>query len=415
MELNEAKQLAADLVTPAEVEMIRLEDALGRVLGQDLIAPYNLPLQARSKLDGFALRSSDAASAEPARPVALRVLTGLLPAGSKEERSIEAGECIRILTGAPLPAAADTVAAQEDFREERDCLILDRPLRAGNGVAFAGEDVKEKETVVTKGEVLTPTRLALVAALGHALIPVHRQPRVALLATGDEVREIDGIQDGPWVFCNNRLLLGWLTQLQGGKTVHLGVVRDDASEIAGRLANLDADLVVTTGGIGRGDRDFILEAWKILGVRTLFRELGISPGKNSALGVKGEQIFLGLPGNPWGAQVLFEEIAAPMLRLFQGVKTSAPPGVKAILGASIRKKAGICKAVRGWLDTRTPTPSFLPGDGKGRSFFASLKKTIGYILLDAHVVEVGAGSEVRVRLHDFPLLASASFGADGFP
>jgi len=415
MELNEAKQLAADLVTPAEIEMVRLEDALGRVLGQDLVAPYNLPLQARSKLDGFALRSSDVSSAELERPVALRVLSGLLPAGSMQQRSIETGECIRILTGAPLPGAADTVAAQEDFREEENCLILHRPLPPGNGVALAGEDVKEKETVLTKGEVLTPTRLALVAALGHALIPVHRQPRVALLATGDEVREIDGIPEGPWVFCNNRLLLGWLTQLQGGKTVHLGVVRDDPSEIADRLANLDADLVVTTGGIGRGDRDFILEAWKMLGVRALFREVGIVPGKNSALGVKGEQIFLGLPGNPWGAQVLFEEIAAPMLRLIQGVRTSTPPGVKAILGTTIRKKAGFCKAVRGWLDTRTPTPSFLPGNGEGRSFFASLKETIGYILLDAHVVEVGAGSEVLVRLHDFPLLAAASFEGAGFP
>lgn len=415
MELNEAKQLAADLVTSSEVERIRLEDALGRVLAQDLVAPYSLPFQARSRLDGYALRSSDVTIAAPDSPVILQLQPGLLAAGGARGRAVEAGKCVRILTGAPLPEAADTVAAQEDFRREGDCLILHRPLPAGNGISPVGEDVKEKETVVTRGEILTPTRLALVAALGHALIPVHRQPRVALLATGDEVMEIDGVPEGPWVFCNNRLLLGWLTQLQGGKTVHLGVVRDDPVEIADRLKDLDADLVVTTGGIGRGDRDFILDAWEILEVRTLFREMGISPGKNSALGVKGEQIFLGLPGNPWGAQVVFEEIATPMLRRFQGVRDSVPPGVRAILGACIQKKAGICKAVRGCLDTRSPTPTFLPGNESGRSFFASVKGAIGYILLDSHVVEVGAGSEVRVRLHDFPLLASVPFGAVGFP
>ena len=402
-------------MTPSEVERIRLEDALGRVLAQDLVAPYNLPFQTRSKLDGYALRSADVSAAVPEMPVVLRVQPGLLAAGGEQGRPVGAGECVRILTGAPLPDAADTVAAQEDFRREGDCLVLHRPLHAGNGISHVGEDVKEKETVVTRGEILTPTRLALVAALGHALVPVHRQPRVALLATGDEVTDIDGVSDGPRIFCNNRLLLGWLTQLQGGKTVHLGVVPDDPFEIADRLKELDADLVVTTGGIGRGDRDFILDAWKMLEVRPLFREVGISPGKNSALGVRGEQIFLGLPGNPWGAQVVFEEIVTPMLRFIQGVKTSIPPGVRAMLGTSIRKKAGICKAVRGCLDTRSPTPEFLPGKEGGRSFFASIKGTIGYILLDAHVVEVGAGSEVRVRLHDFPLLASVPFGAPGFP
>lgn len=415
MELKEAKQLAADLVTPLEIETVRLEDALGRVLAQDLVAPCNLPLQARSMLDGFALRSSDVTPARLDHPIALRVLPEPIAAGSTEERSIGTGECVPILTGAPIPASADAVAAQETVRKEEDSLILDRPLSAGNGVIRAGDDVKAGETVVSRGDVLTPTRLALVAALGYARIPVHRQPHVALLSTGDELVEIGGVPKGSSVFCNNRLLLGWLVQLQGGKAAHLGVVKDDPSLIADRLADLDADLIVSTGGIGRGARDFIPDAWGRLGVRTLFREVGMFPGRTSALGVRGEQVFLALPGNTWAARVVFEEIATPMLRLFQGVRTPVPPGIKAILGTPLSKKAGVCMAIRGFLDTSTLTPSFVPGRVEGRSFFASLKETIGYILLDAHVVEVGAGSEVRVRLHDFPLLASVPFGAAGFP
>lgn len=415
MQLSEAKRLAAELVTPADVERIRLEDALGRVLAQNLTAPFNLPLQPRSRLDGFALASADAAGAGPERLSLLRVLPDApLAAGRMPDLKIEPGECVRILTGAPLPPGADAVVAVEDVLEESGLLVLDRSPAPGSGVVQAGDEIREKEPILSRGEILSASRLAFAAAFGNSMVPVYRQPRAALLATGDEVRELGRDLKGSGTYCNNRLLLGWLTRLHGGKDIHLGVAGDDPDEIAGKLKGLDADFVITTGGIGRGDRDFIPAAWEVLGVRTLFRELDLSPGKNSAMGVSGEQIFLALPGSPWGAQLVFEEIASPMLRLFQGLKEPRPPVVKAELAETVRKRSGVSKALRGRLDMGTLVPSFMPLERKGGSLFASLKDAIGYILLDSHVVEVAPGSEVEVRLHDFPLLATTAFGGSEF-
>jgi molybdenum cofactor synthesis domain-containing protein len=251
--------------------------------------------------------------------------------------------------------------------------------------------------------------LALIAALGRERVAVHRRPEVALLATGDEVKALGTEARGPFTYCNNMHLLAWLTQLKGGKTTLLGVAADEPAVIADRLQGVTADLVITTGGSGKGDRDFIPEVWERLSVRQVFRQINLLPGKNSALGERHGQVFLGLPGNPWAAQIVFEQLALPLLRRRQGLEGPSNTAITAILQTPLTGKRGFYKAIRGTLDLSTAPARFFPAVRKSASIFSRVKDCFAYILLEPHVLEVAAGSDVQIQLGDFPLLASPLF------
>jgi molybdopterin molybdotransferase len=409
MELTLARESAMALVTPNGVEWVGLEIGLGRVLGETIYADCDVPLEYRSRLDGFVLRSSDTAGAFPEEPVILRIMPGLLAAGHMPVLKIGAGESVRILTGAPVPPGADSVVAQESSFRDGDQLVLKHPLAPGSGVTRPGEETRAGDLVVAEGEILTPTRLALIAALGRDRLAVYRKPTVALMATGDEVREPGGPLQGSGTFCNNRLLLGWLVRLQGAEPIHMGVARDDAHEIAGRLEHVESDVVITTGGIGRGDKDFILEVWESLGVRVVFRHVDLSPGTNTALGIRGKQVFWACPGSPWAGQIIFEELVAPALRRSLGLKGCVIPAIPARLESAIVKKTGLCRAARGVLDVHAIPPLFTPTSGKDTTHFAMIKNNIAYTIVESRVSEVPKGSIVKVRPGDLPLLASHLF------
>lgn len=409
MDLNEARQLATELIAPLETECVPLEEALGRVLGERVIADRDLPGESRSRLDGFALRSDDSLDASPETPRLLRILPGRIAAGQVMEAAIGLGECVRILTGAPLPRDADAVAPQEEVRIQGDNLVLGRVYARGSGITFGGDDAQSGEVLVSQGAVLNPTRLAFIAALGRERVAVHRRPQVALLATGDEVKALGTETRGPFTYCNNMHLLAWLTQLKGGKPTLLGVAADEPAAIADRLRDVTADLVITTGGSGKGDRDFIPEVWKRLGVRKVFRQINLLPGKNSALGVRDGQVFLGLPGNPWAAQIVFEQLAVPLLRRRQGLEGPGNSSIAAVLQNSLAGKRGFYRAIRGTLDLGTAPARFHPAVTKSASVFSRVQDCFAYILLEPHVIEVAAESEVQVQLGDFPLLASPLF------
>ena len=408
MELVEARRITQAHVEAVGIEKIELDMSLGRVLGEAVIATSDLPGETRSRFDGFAVRSSDTAGAKPDKPVALLLLPGVLAAGYDVRQKLGAGESIKILTGAPLPIGADAVVPYEKTATEDDNLILTEELIASSGVKLSGQDIRANERVLAKGEVLTPTRLALIAALGVNHVRVYHRPQVALLATGDEVKETGEEITGPWTYCNNRRLLGWLAALQGCSVSHLGVAKDDPQVIASSLDEVQSDVVISTGGMGQGDRDFVQEAWKILGIKSHFDFINLSPGKRSAFGTRGKQMFWGLSGNPWAAQIVFQELITPVLRRLQG-QEGAKPYVLASLKRRLLKKRGLYQAVRGAVDLRAVPPSFIPIDCTRASAFSGMAANFAYILLDVDVVEVTAGSLVQVYLHDFPLVATPLF------
>lgn len=419
MELTEAKRLAVKLVSPKGTEWVVLEQALGRVLAETITAGRDFPQEARSRMDGFAVRSEDTSEASSETPAVLTIRTDPVAAGHVSPQRLEAGECVRIFTGAPLPIGADSVIPEEEASERENLLIVKNSIEPGKWIIFPGSEVRRGELVALKGKLLTPTRLALIAALGQARIPVYRQPRVALLATGDEVREVEALTEGPRTTCNNRHLLSWLVRLQGGRPFSLGVVGDDPGAIAERLENADSDLVMTTGGMGRGGRDFILQVWDRLGIQVLFDRINLSPGKNCALGTRlfcegnreRQQIFCGLPGTPWAARIIFEEILAPLFRRWQGMELCESPSVTAVLKSLVKNKKGNYKAIRGRLDMRTSPPCFIPSS-REETLFGALRDNPAYVLVAPQSEEIRAGTEVQVRLNDFPLLALPWFGPE---
>jgi molybdenum cofactor synthesis domain-containing protein len=409
VDLIEARQLASRVTVNLGSERVRVEEALGRIIAESVVAGRNLPAEDRSHLDGYALCHADTHVATLERPIAIKIVHGRIAAGHDAAVHIHSGECVRILTGAPLPRSADAVAPQEEVVVEGENLILRRPYSRGNGVMPSGEDVRKDELVLSRGEVLTPTRLAFVVALGYETVVVFQQPHVALLATGDEVRALGKGEAGPFTYCNNLYLLSWLTMIQGGKPHVLGVAGDEPSLIADLLRGAEANLVITTGGTGKGDRDFIFEVWKLLGIETLFNGINLTPGKNTALGVKDGKVFLAVPGNPWAAQIVFEQLAVPMLRRWQGLEEPSNAMITAKLKETVKHKPGFYKAVRGTLSLESVPPRFSPAQTKSTSVFNRIRDSFAYVILAPHVVEVAEGDKVEVHLVDFPMLASPLF------
>jgi molybdopterin molybdotransferase len=315
-------------LAPLGVESAPLARARGRVLARAVRAARDQPPFAASAMDGWAVRAADGAGP--------RRIIGESAAGHGFAGTVGPGEAVRIFTGAALPAGADAVVIQEDAR--RDGEIVRVPEVAGpRYVRTAGLDFRAGETLLAAGVRLDPWRLALAAAAGRAHLEVFKAPRVAILATGDEVTAPGG-EPGPFqIFDSGTTALAALVESWGGVAVVLDGVGDDAAATAAAVAAAGGDLVVTLGGASVGDHDIVKPALTRLGLRLTVESVAVRPGKPTWFGTLGDgRPILGLPGNPASALVCAELFLAPILRALQG----APPGPRlvpartaAILGA----------------------------------------------------------------------------------
>jgi molybdopterin molybdotransferase len=279
------RRLASERVTPAR--------AHARILARDVIAPIDLPPFANSAMDGFAVRHVDLAAGRPLR------LVGEQFAGKALELRIEAGECVRITTGAPMPDGADTVVIREDATAEGDRVRVPPHIRAGANVRQAGEDIIAGERVLEAGMRLTPARVGVAAALGIAQLEVVRRPTVAVFTTGDELVEPGMPLQAGEIYNSNRELLMGLLRAEGLEPVAWPTLPDDPARIAAMLADAASsfDLVITCGAVSAGEKDHIPALLQSLG-RVLFWKVRMKPGMPLLFGELGEALVLGLPGNP---------------------------------------------------------------------------------------------------------------------
>jgi molybdenum cofactor synthesis domain-containing protein len=406
MDLKEAKKAALGLVKGLESELVELGAALDRVVAEPITAKRDIPSGPRSKWDGFALMSADCLAAGPDNPVILDLASGETSAGKKPEEEASRGRCFRIMTGGMLPRGADVVIPFEHAKTCDRGLIIAEAFLPGSGVIAAGSDAKRDELLLREGDILTPTRLALAAATGRQVLRVTRRPRVAVLATGDELREAGCIDESASIFGNNVYLLTNLVRAAGGEPIVLGAAPDDPAIICSRLENVDADLVITTGGMGHGSRDFISEVWKRMGLRVQFEQLNLVPGKGSAMAVGNGPIFLGFPGNPRAGRIVYEEIAAPVIRRLLGLKGPADFELRARTMASMKKGEGFYQAFDGALQMRGPICEFTPNASRGAGGpegISSWGANLAYSLLGPLDTFIAEGEEVRVKVPDFPL------------
>ena len=356
------RRVLASASVPLETEDVPLTQAFGRTLARDLVALRTQPPFANSAMDGYALIAADATT-----PGARLKLVGESAAGHAFEGKLGSGEAVRIFTGAPLPNGADAIALQEEASRDGDTVVLAKAASAGDHVRRAGIDFADGEPLLKAGVRLTPRAVALAAAANHAHVSCYRKPRVAVLATGDElVSPGEEIGASQIVASNNFFVLG-LTEAAGGQAVDLGIARDDPAALAEairRALDAKADVLVTLGGASVGDYDLVQKALVDAGMELGFWKIAMRPGKPLMQGRIGDLRVLGLPGNPTSSAVCSVLFLAPLLRALQGdPQAGADASEAALLGTAMAKngprqdyaRATVTRAADGaWIATPLP-------------------------------------------------------------
>lgn len=338
---DDARTRILDGVSPLGEERAPLLEASGRILSGEILAPFDMPSADNSAMDGFAVRSSECTG-----PVTLSV-AGCHPAGFSGTTALEEGSAVRIMTGAPLPAECDAVVPFEEAREEAGRVWIERPVEAGAHVRVRGEDMKRGDRVLTPGTVLRPPEISLLASFGRVIVPVYRKPRVAILATGDELVEPGGEISPGAIVNSNSFSLAAAVREAGGEPVALGIAKDTLPSLREKLsAGLAEDVLLTSAGVSAGDRDLVREALSGLSVREIFWRVRMRPGRPFAFGLHGGRPVFSLPGNPVSAMITFEMLVRPALRKMAGDPAPVKPCVKALLTEAVRKKPGRVQFLR---------------------------------------------------------------------
>ena len=302
-------------------ERVALLDALGRVLASPVSAPLTLPAWDNSAMDGYAVRSEDLAAASTGRTVTLEVLE-TVAAGAFPSRAVTPGTATRIMTGAPIPDGADSVVRVEDTDGGDERVEITNARDAHRNIRHRGEDITSGTTVLGRGTPLGAAQIGVLASVGAASVDVHRRPRVAFLATGDEVVDLDRFGealDGRKIITSNSYTLHAMIRGAGGVPVNLGVARDDPAELRRRIESAaGCDLLITSAGISAGKYDYIRDVLSELGVRLEVWKVRMRPGAPLGFGRLGPMPWIGLPGNPVSTMVTFELFVRPMLRRMLG-------------------------------------------------------------------------------------------------
>jgi len=405
MTVPQAQKIIHDFVQPiSSIERVAIRSALDRTLAADIISTIDVPANDNSAMDGYALRGDDLAGN---RTLTLRIV-GSVHAGQQFDGAVAAGECVRIMTGAAMPADCDTVIPQEFTENQTDASVTIPAgrVRRGDNRRLRGEDLRNGQTALRAGKILRPADIGMLASLGVAEIPVQRRLRVAFFSTGDELRSVGEPLDPGCVYDSNRYTLyGMLTRL-GCDIIDMGVVRDDpvAMEAAFRSACEHADAVITSGGVSVGAADYTKQTMTKLG-DMLFWKIGMRPGRPMAFGRiashdRGAYLF-GLPGNPVAVMVSFYFFVRDALLRMSGADASPLPRLQATSLSAIRKKPGRTEYQRGILapDSDGVWKVKLTG-AQGSGILRSMSDANCIIVLDDAQGDVAAGDPVQVVLFD---------------
>ena len=333
-----AARAVAERVSRLPVERVLLDRARGRILAADIHAPRALPPFDNSAMDGYAARSAELPGTLP--------VVGMVAAGQMMQGEVPPGVALRILTGAAMPMGLDTIVIQEDAKVEGDRVTLPAS-DVGENVRRTGEDIAVGELAVPGGSWIRAAELGLLAALGLVEVSVVRAPRVALIATGDELVDVSTPLLPGQIVDSSAHALAALIADAGGIPTYVGIAKDDPIAMAALIASaMDHDIVITTGGVSVGDRDHVRAALASAGVELELWKVAMKPGKPFSFGMNGKVPVFGLPGNPVSTFVAFELFVRPALLAMQGAAVTARPRAPVLLVRGYRKQAGRTHYVR---------------------------------------------------------------------
>ena len=395
MPVAQAKIFIRNFLNPVTTtETLPLKAALDRVLAAGIISPLNVPSHDNSAMDGFAFHSRDINKGS------LNII-GTAFAGKPFEGALQAGECIRIMTGAVIPPGADTVIMQERTQVGGNTMtILEAPKPQAN-VRYAGEDLKAGHAVLEAGRRLRPADLGLIASLGIGEVSVYRRLKVAFFSTGDELVSIGNALREGQIYDSNRYTLYGMLEKLGVDIIDLGIVHDDPAALEQTLiqASTQADVILTSGGVSVGEADFMKQLLEKRG-QVVFWKIAMKPGRPLAYGKVGEAHYFGLPGNPVAVMVTFYQFVRDALLHLMG-KNPVPALLllKVTCTEPIRKLTGRTEFQRGILSSN---PSGIwqvrPTGNQGSGILRSMSEANCFIVLDEAVGNLPAGAEVQVQV-----------------
>ena len=396
----EALRQILTTINPLGLEKINLLNALGRVMGEDVAAGRNIPPKDNSAMDGYALRFKDTLGASPEHPVILEVIEDI-PAGAVPRRSIAAGQASRIMTGAPIPEGADAVLRMEDAEKDGHLVRIKAKAQCKQDIRMAGEDVREGAVVIRSGSIVRPAEIGMLASLGRSFISVYQRPLVAVLATGNELVDIDE-NSSPWKIINsNSYSIAAQVMDSGAVTMQMGIAKDEREDLAAKFQTaLRADVVISSGGVSVGDYDLVKDIMKEVGSKMQFWQVAMRPGRPLAYGTIGNIPLFGLPGNPVSSMISFEQFIRPALLKMMGHKKIFRKTVKAILKESIEKRKGLTHFIRAIVSFTDGRYTASTTGEQGSGILKSMVMANGLIVASEDAELIKAGSEVLVQLLD---------------
>lgn len=392
MSVTQARQFIKQFLSPVrEAEALPICESLGRVLATDIVSPSNVPNHNNSAMDGFAFKFS-------ANLKTLKII-GTALAGQPFMGNLNAGECVKIMTGAVIPAGADTVVMQERIAIKSDRITLLEETKQGANVRLAGEDLRIGQTVLAKGHIMKPADLGLVASLGIAKVPVYRKLKVAFFSTGDELVGVGKpLLEGQIYDSNRYTLYGMLTRL-GAQISDLGNVPDDPAQLEAALlqAAQNNDVVITSGGVSVGEADY-MKALLAKHGQVLFWKMNMKPGRPLAYGKIASAHYFGLPGNPVATMVTFYQFVREALLMLQGATPKPMPMLMVECTEPIKKATGRTEFQRGVLYDDAGVWKVKPTGNQGSGILSSMSAANCFIVLDEATGNCAAGELVKVQV-----------------
>jgi molybdopterin molybdotransferase len=400
LRVDKAREAILACLAPLnKTEVVDVRKALGRILAEDIVPKINVPAHDNSAMDGYAVRFSDLQEvATPLREI------GTALAGKPFNGPVGKMQCVRIMTGAVMPAGTDTVVIQEIVQrdEANRKVLVPKNQKRGQNVRYAGEDLKTGVAVLAPGKFLRPAEIGLIASLGIGKVKVRRRLRVAFFATGDELASIGSKLKPGEVYDSNRYTLHGMLARLGVEIVDLGVARDDRSQLKKKFlsAKEKADVIITTGGVSVGEADFVKQLMAELG-EVLFWKIAMRPGRPMAFGRIGKAFLFGLPGNPVAVMVTFYAVVRDALLHLSGRSDGyAIPLLHALAAEQLRKVPGRTEYQRGILFLEDKIWKVRITGQQGSGVLRSMSEANCFIVLEHERGAVAAGEPVSVQLFE---------------
>ncbi|MGC9323588.1 MAG: gephyrin-like molybdotransferase Glp [Desulfomonilia bacterium] len=395
LSVDKARELILARLSTLPPETLFMGEALGRYLSEDIYSPCDIPSHDNSAMDGYAVNTLDVSSPGTILPVAYE-----LPAGAMPQGPCPRGHAVKIMTGALIPQGADAVVMREDTEEQPDRVIINTIPRRHDHIRFAGEDMKKGSLVLSRGDFIGPAQVGILASLRRSLVMVSQRPIVAVLATGDEIVDLDeDLHQGKIPSSNSYTLIS-LVKSSGAIPIYLGIAKDEKSELREKLSRGGrADLILTSGGVSMGDYDIVKDVLAEPENTMDFWKVDIKPGRPLAFGSIHGIPAIGLPGNPVSTMTSFYQFARPAIRKLLGAHTLLLPRIRASLAQTITgNKGDRPHYMRGVLERSGSVISVTPTGAQGSGILSSMAKGNCFIILPKGTTHLDKGEIVECEL-----------------